>query len=614
MKNVVLLLLAMYISLTNLFGQFHTIGTAVNTGANTYKLTDAVNNQFGAIWYKIQHDLNTIFNIQGQMYFGTDDAGADGIAFVMHRNCLTAGSGGGGLGYSGIAGQSIAVEFDTYWNRNTPPITTGAEENYDPEEDHISVQLNGDVVHDNSPNDLTPSPILLPNIEDGNWHDFQIFYNPVSNVFQVWFDGVLRITLTYDVRNTLFGGAQYAYWGFTSTTGGFNNEQRIRINAATSTLNLKDVTICTGPVYVSLPSLASLVGTNLALNKPVTASTALSSPSFAVDGNMGTRWESIHDADPQWLYVDLASPMDIDSVVIYWEAARAKDYMLQTSTDAVSWTTVYSTTTGSGHKDKIIFSATNIRYVRMYGTARLIGYGYSIWEFQVYGKPKYVWAPDNGTISDIYGENVTLTPTATTTYSVTVPDPCLGAVVHNMTVTIDCPAPANLIQFNAIKNPNGTLLEWTTASEINTSHFEILKSTDGIHFFPIGIVHAAGYSSAVLTYSFFDEKNNGSAYYQIKTVDIDQTYHLSPITYVSMTIQPLHIGSIFENETPLTLKTNFEYIYYRLTDLSGKIVEERYIKHPPHIIWLGAQWAPSCYILYVETDGYFTSEKICKYQ
>jgi beta-glucosidase len=25
------------------------------------------------------------------------------------------------------------------------------------------------------------------------------------------------------------------------------------------------------------------------------------------------------------------------------------------------------------------------RYVRMYGTARATGYGYSIWEFQVYG-------------------------------------------------------------------------------------------------------------------------------------------------------------------------------------------------------------------------------------
>ena len=89
----------------------------------------------------------------------------------------------------------------------------------------------------------------------------------------------------------------------------------------------------------------------------------MSPASQAVDGNLGSRWESIHNVDPQWIYVDLGAPTDLDSVVIYWEAARAKDYVLEVSTDASIWTPVFSTTTGSGPKDKIITAATNVRYV-----------------------------------------------------------------------------------------------------------------------------------------------------------------------------------------------------------------------------------------------------------
>jgi hypothetical protein len=54
------------------------------------------------------------------------------------------------------------------------------------------------------------------------------------------------------------------------------------------------------------------------------------------------------------------------------------------SANATSWTTIYSTTTGAGGTETLNVSGTG-RYVRMYGTARHTGYGYSLWEFQVYG-------------------------------------------------------------------------------------------------------------------------------------------------------------------------------------------------------------------------------------
>ncbi|HWC82165.1 MAG TPA: discoidin domain-containing protein [Pseudonocardiaceae bacterium] len=105
--------------------------------------------------------------------------------------------------------------------------------------------------------------------------------------------------------------------------------------------------------------------------------------SNAVDGNTGTRWSS-QFSDPQWLQVDLGATATISQITLIWEAAYATAFQLQTSADATNWTTIYSTTTGTGGTQTLAVSGTG-RYVRMYGTARATGYGYSLWEFQVYG-------------------------------------------------------------------------------------------------------------------------------------------------------------------------------------------------------------------------------------
>ncbi|MYS24726.1 coagulation factor 5/8 type domain-containing protein, partial [Streptomyces sp. SID4948] len=74
----------------------------------------------------------------------------------------------------------------------------------------------------------------------------------------------------------------------------------------------------------------------------------------------------------------------ITQVVLQWEAAYATGFQIQVSNDAATWTPVYTTTTGAGGTQTLNVTGTG-RYVRMYGSARATGYGYSLWEFQVYG-------------------------------------------------------------------------------------------------------------------------------------------------------------------------------------------------------------------------------------
>ncbi|MFI0896267.1 discoidin domain-containing protein [Streptomyces sp. NPDC020983] len=127
-------------------------------------------------------------------------------------------------------------------------------------------------------------------------------------------------------------------------------------------------------------------GTLLSQGKTATASStenAGTPASAAVDGNTGTRWSSAA-SDPQWLQVDLGATATLTSVTLRWEAAYAKSFKIQTSADGSTWTDVYSTTTGTGGTQTLDVSGSG-RYVRMYGTVRATGYGYSLWEFQVYG-------------------------------------------------------------------------------------------------------------------------------------------------------------------------------------------------------------------------------------
>ncbi len=139
---------------------------------------------------------------------------------------------------------------------------------------------------------------------------------------------------------------------------------------------------------VTTVGFASAAPTLLSQGKPATASSTQNATfpaSAAVDGDAGTRWSSAA-SDPQWLQVDLGSSNVISQAVLTWEAAYATAYQIQVSDNATAWSTIYSTTTSTGGTQTLNVTGTG-RYVRVYGTARATAYGYSLWEFQVYGSP-----------------------------------------------------------------------------------------------------------------------------------------------------------------------------------------------------------------------------------
>jgi hypothetical protein len=130
----------------------------------------------------------------------------------------------------------------------------------------------------------------------------------------------------------------------------------------------------------------------IAQGKPATASSeetyngTLLKAGNANDGNTTTRWSSAF-SDPQWIRIDLGATYSISRVTLTWEAACAKNYTIDISPNGTTWTTIATKTNmASGARtDDITGLSGSGRYIRMNGTARNTTYGYSLYEFKVYG-------------------------------------------------------------------------------------------------------------------------------------------------------------------------------------------------------------------------------------
>jgi len=104
----------------------------------------------------------------------------------------------------------------------------------------------------------------------------------------------------------------------------------------------------------------------------------------AVDGNMNTRWSS-EFSDPQWIAIDLGKPSIIQAVKLCWQNAHGTEYQIQVSADGKSWKTVKKIEDYVGGEQHIWLKKIRARYIRMFGTKRSTHYGYSLFEFEVYG-------------------------------------------------------------------------------------------------------------------------------------------------------------------------------------------------------------------------------------
>ncbi|OEL10749.1 conserved repeat domain protein, partial [Cloacibacterium normanense] len=214
-------------SVSNVFS-FVTAGTAIATSNNEVRLTQNTGNQAGQIWSVGKVDFTKSFVLRFDAYLGTNDNGADGIAAVFHNSpqgVNATGATGSGIGARGIA-NGIVLELDTYDNGTSLG---------DISSDHGQIW---DSDNQTSTGFLTTA-VALPNLENSTWHPVVINWNASTKTISYTVDGTNAGTYTGDLVTNYFAGANKVYFGYTASTGGATNEQKIRINSFCSDLPLE---------------------------------------------------------------------------------------------------------------------------------------------------------------------------------------------------------------------------------------------------------------------------------------------------------------------------------------------------------------------------------------
>ena len=94
--------------------------------------------------------------------------------------------------------------------------------------------------------------------------------------------------------------------------------------------------------------------------------------------------------------------------------------------------------------------------------------------------------------------------------------------------------PVNFLDLTATPSGNKMLIQWSTASEQNNSHFSIERSQDGSLFTDLGTVKGNGTTNVTSHYNFTDEGTpGGMLYYRIKQTDFNGSFRYSPIVVVN---------------------------------------------------------------------------------
>jgi hypothetical protein len=202
----------------------------------------------------------------------------------------------------------------------------------------------------------------------------------------------------------------------------------------------------------------------------------------------------------------------------------------------------------------------------------------SLW---AYNNPGVSYSPGAG---EVMIGNITVPGTYQFQYSATNQFGETGSDI--LTITKLVALPVTYAYFNGQNAGNKNVLSWATASEVNSDHFDVQRSTDGNSFNTIGTVNSKG--GAVLTTYSFDDNNApaGVAYYRLSQVDKDGRSSLSQVISINSRRTGIYIEK-YPNPVHDNLTINVQgslngAVQVIIADMQGKaIIAQRWQKDMP---------------------------------
>jgi hypothetical protein len=200
-----------------------------------------------------------------------------------------------------------------------------------------------------------------------------------------------------------------------------------------------------------------------------------------------------------------------------------------------------------------------------------------------------------------------------------------GVAISDIQTATPVPLPLTLTDFSGQRSGDDVLLQWTTASEQNTSHFDIQRGTDGIDYTSLATVAAADNSNIQLNYSYTDPLPANAAaqyFYRLRMVDLDGSFTYSPILRITGATPTPAIQvypNPFSNQTQLVLNSpSAGTAQLTVTDMTGRLLLTGNLPVPQGNtvipVPMLATLPKGVYALRVVFDGTGTSKLIVKTQ
>ena len=148
--------------------------------------------------------------------------------------------------------------------------------------------------------------------------------------------------------------------------------------------------------------------------------------------------------------------------------------------------------------------------------------------------------------------------------------------------------PAVLSKFEVMKRDGFAYLLWCVVTEINVSHYEIEKSSDGVNWSYIGEVRADGITFGTVDYAYedlssFEANTDGTVYYRLKMVDLDGSYEYSEVRTLDFGARNIHSLTVYpnpaSNSSSIVFSDNHDFNSLSLLDVSGRLLYKTSVKN-----------------------------------
>jgi len=375
---------------------------------------------------------------------------------------------------------------------------------------------------------------------------------------------------TYNVYNNMITGFELTDANPTAYLTGIKNSSATdTLNCYFNTISLNNIAAI-GTGAVAYKGLVISNGANTVKNNLVfSAEPDFASYCFSREGTAGTLTSN---------YNNLFAQDNTNGNVGYWDAAATKslaDWKTASSQDANSKSVTVNFVSMS---DLHLTGASD-------GDVNLIG------------------TPIAGLTKDIDGDlrNVTF--------------PYVGADESNT------PLPVELTSFAASSKGNVVELSWQTATEKNSSSFEVQRKSEKSEWTTVGKVQAAGTTTESKKYSFTEKDVKGTTVtYRLKMMDLDGSYSYSKEVEVKVDVpvnfelsqnypNPFNPSTTIKYAIPTDSKVKLE-IYSMLGELVTTLVNELQTTGNYSIAFDASRFASGAYIYRLTANNTVITKKM----